>query len=68
MIESVPCEVPILVVGRQLLSHVGLDDVDPVGESHLARLLEELAQSPGELLLVHVLHAHGRHLGSKEGY
>ncbi len=30
-------EVPVLVVGGELLGHVRLDDVDPVGEGHLAR-------------------------------
>ncbi len=30
-------EVPVLVVGGELLGHVRLDDVHPVGEGHLAR-------------------------------
>ena len=29
-------EVPILVVGSQLLAHVGLDDVNPLGQLDLA--------------------------------
>ncbi len=32
-----PGEVPVLVVGGELLGHVRLDDVNPVGEGHLAR-------------------------------
>ena len=32
-----PGEVPVLVVGGELLSHVRLDEVHPLGELHLAR-------------------------------
>ena len=58
-----PREVPVVVVGGELLAHVGLDDVDPLGQLHLARLLEEGREGLGEVLLVHILNADGGHLG-----
>ena len=61
-----PCEVPVIVVGRQLLAHVRLDNVHPLGQLHLARLLQEGREGLGEVLLVHVLHADGGHLGGLE--
>ena len=51
--------VPVLVVGSQLLGHVGLDNVGPFGQLDLAGLLEECGQTDGELLLVHILNRDG---------
>ena len=45
----------------QLLAVVGLDKVDPLGDLHLARLLEMGSQGDGEVLLADVLYRDRRH-------
>ena len=49
----------------QFLAGVCLDDINPLGNLHLAGLLEVGGQGHGEVLLVHVLDTHGRHLSSE---
>ena len=50
-------KIPVVVVRGELLAHVSFDDVDPFGQLHLARLLEEGREGHGEFLLVHILNA-----------
>merc|ERR1719188_1322836 len=57
-------KIPVLVIGSQFLAGVCLDDINPLGNLHLAGLLEVGGQGHGEVLLVHVLDTHGRHLSS----
>ena len=48
---------------HQLLADVGLDNVHPLGNLHLAGLLEVSGHGHYEVLLGHVLHADRRHDG-----
>jgi len=50
-------EEPVGIV-RPLLVEAGqLDEIRPLGDLHLARLLEEVGESDDELLLIHIFHA-----------
>ena len=53
---------PVLVVGGELLADVGLDEVDPLGDLHLAGLLEVSGEGHSKGLLGHVLHADRGHV------
>ena len=55
-------EVPVLVIGGELLADVGLDQVNPLGHLHLAGLLEVGSKGHGKGLLGHVLHADRGHV------
>ena len=55
-------EVPVLVIGGELLADVGLDEVDPLGHLHLAGLLEVGGEGHSKVLLGHVLHADRGHV------
>ena len=54
--------VPVLVIGSEFLAHVGLDEVHPLGNLHLAGLLEVGGEGHGEGLLGHVLDADRGHI------
>jgi len=52
---------PVGIIGSQLFVGGGLDDVCPLGDLDLARVLEEHREGLDELLLVDVLDTNGRH-------
>ena len=60
--RSTSDEVPVFVIGGELLADVGLDEVDPLWHLHLAGLLEVGSESHGKGLLGHVLHADRGHV------
>merc|ERR1719284_127420 len=52
---------PVFVIGSQFLANIGLDEVNPLGDLHLAGLLEMCSKGNSEVLLAHVLHTDGWH-------
>merc|ERR1719351_433395 len=52
---------PVFVIRSQFLANIGLDEVNPFRDLHLAGILEMCSKGNSEILLAHVLDTDGWH-------